>query len=364
MTARAAIAMALVLVGCGTAPASSGDPGAPASPRVSEAPPSAAPATGTPSPTVVPTPRPLAWTRLDVAGPAGREDHTWTLAGDGQTALLFGGRDGQTVFDDLWAYDLGADAWTELSPATGPAGRFGHEAAWVDDVGLVVFAGQAGTAFFNDLWAYDPEANAWTELPSGGEVPVARYGTCSAIGPDGRLWISHGFTSDGARFQDTRAYDFEAGAWTDETPGGTLPVERCLHGCWSTEDGALVLYAGQTTGTTALGDGWVLGDGGWAESGATLPGPRNLYAHARLGGATIVFGGQAPDQSYLADLWVLPDSGADAIELVPDGERPGGRAGAAMIADPAADRVLLFGGRDAAGGFGDTWALTGATPRG
>ena len=96
-------------------------------------------------------------------------------------------------------------------PLRGPAARFGHEAAWVEDVGLVVFAGQAGATFFNDLWAYDPDADAWTELPGSGDVPVSRYGTCAAVGPDGRLWISHGFTSDGVRFSDTRAYDFELG---------------------------------------------------------------------------------------------------------------------------------------------------------
>ena len=49
---------------------------------------------------------------------------------------------------------------------------------------------------------------------------MARYGTCAAVAPDGRLWISHGFTADGVRFSDTRAYDFATGAWTDETPDG------------------------------------------------------------------------------------------------------------------------------------------------
>ena len=32
----------------------------------------------------------------------------------------------------------------------------------VGGIGLVVFAGQAGDTFFNDLWAYDPQANAYT----------------------------------------------------------------------------------------------------------------------------------------------------------------------------------------------------------
>ena len=283
------------------------------------------------------------------------------MAGESRIAILFGGRDGATVFDDLWAYDLESDAWAELSPAAGPAARFGHEAAWVDGVGLVVFAGQAGAAFFNDLWAYDPDADTWTELPTGRDVPVSRYGSCAAIGLDGRLWISHGFTSDGVRFSDTWAYDFEAGAWSDETPDGSRPIERCLHGCWWTDDGALALYAGQTTGTLALGDRWELVDGVWSEiAGGSVPPERNLYARTRLDGATLIFGGQALDGSYRGDLWTLPDDGADAIALDPSGREPAARAGAEMVSDAAAGRVLLFGGRDSSGGLSDLWALAGA----
>ena len=357
MTARAALVLALTLAGCTAAPSTSGSPETSASAAATERPSSSA-ATPSDAPGPSATPEPLAWAPIDASGPAAREDHTWTVSADGRTALLFGGRDGTTVFGDLWSYDLVSDAWTELSPAAGPDARFGHEAVWMDDFGLVVFAGQAGPSFFNDLWAYDPAADAWTELPGSGDVPVSRYGTCGAIGPDGRLWISHGFTSDGVRFSDTRAYDFEAGAWADETPEGPRPVERCLHGCWWTDDGALALYAGQTTGTLALSDFWTLADGAWSQVTGGLPSARNLYALARIDGATLVFGGQALDMSYLDDLWLLPDA-AGAVELEPPGEGPSARAGAAVVADPGSGRILLFGGRDADGGLGDLWSLTG-----
>jgi hypothetical protein len=313
-----------------------------------------------PSLTAVPTPIPelLAWTAHDVAnGPAAREDHTWTLSGDGGTAFLFGGRDGTTIFGDLWAFDLTGDAWEQLE-VSGPDARFGHEAIWVDGVGLVVFAGQSGATFFDDLWAFDPDVGRWERLASGGDAPVARYGTCAALGPDGRLWISHGFTADGSRFADTRAYDFATATWTDETPDGKRPVERCLHGCWWTDDGSMTLYAGQTTGVTALGDRWALADAGWVQVAGTLPPERNLYARARLDGATLVYGGQTLDGSFLDDLWLLTDQSPDATPLeVGGGPR---RAGAEMVRDAANDRVLLFGGRDDEGAHGDLWQLSGA----
>jgi hypothetical protein len=295
--------------------------------------------------------------RTEGAAPAPREDHTLTLDREQRVAYLFGGRDGATVHGDLWAYDLGSDAWERLNAPGPPAPRFGHEAEWVPGVGLVVFAGQAGSAFFNDLWAFDPASRSWSELPARGAVPVPRYGSCAAIGPDGRLWISHGFTQDQSRFSDTVAYDFDARTWTDATPAGTRPVERCLHGCWWTDAGELTLYAGQTTGITALGDRWLLGDDGWTQVEGDRPPDRNLYARARLPGATLVFGGQALDGSYLDDLWWLGDGDADAEPVDPAGQPPPPRAGAELVVDAEGGRALLFGGRNDAGAMGDVWSL-------
>ena len=277
-----------------------------------------------------------------------------------RVAYVFGGRDGGTAFDDLHAYDLATDTWRALEPeGGGPPARFGHEAVWVDGVGLVVFAGQASaTAFFGDLWAYDPAAERWTELPAGGDAPVARYGSCSGVGRDGRLWISHGFTEDRARFADTRAYDFSNGTWSDETPSGDKPVERCLHGCFFTDDGTFVLYGGQTTGTTALGDLWALpagtsDTGEWERVDGELPLARNLYAYARHGDDWLVVGGRALDGAYLDDVHAV-DAGTLVVRPVSvDGAGPAARSGAALISDPEGGRALLFGGRSEAGALAD-----------
>jgi hypothetical protein len=318
----------------------------------------------------VPSAPPAGWTRVPISGstPVGREDHTWTVAPDG-TAFLFGGRDGATVLDDLWAFSLDRGTWSQISPSgVSPPARFGHNAAWVPGIGLVIFAGQGPTGFFNDLWAYDPDSTTWRRLPATGAIPVSRYGSCASLGLDARLWISHGFTSDGQRFADTRAYDFAAGAWTDETPVGDAPIRRCLHACWWTDDGALVLYGGQTTGTTALGDLWRLtigerpGTNAWTllEADGGLPPARNLYAAARWGAGTILFGGQGLDGSYLADTWWLADAGG-ADQLAVSAPTPAARSGAELIADAAHGRLVLVGGRDGTAAFDDLWQLVAPT---
>ena len=352
--------VASLLASCATPSATESPVGSAAT-----SPSSAASATDEPTPTPGLSPEQVGWHRLaaEVSGVSPREDHTWTLTADGATAYLFGGRrsDG-TALDDLWAYDLASGTWEEVA-AAGPSARFGHNAAWVDGVGLVVFAGQASADFFNDLWAYDPAADAWHPLPASGDLPVTRYGSCAAVGPDGRLWISHGFTADGQRFADTRAYDFSTGTWTDETPPDQVPIARCLHACWWTDEGALTLYAGQTTGVTALGDRWRLtlgprqGTHAWQELAAEgAPAARNLYASARVADGTLVFGGQGLDGGFLADTWLLADDGT-ARQLSPAGSAPPGRSGGELIADATGGRVLLFGGRDADGAMADLWEL-------
>jgi galactose oxidase-like protein len=364
--AIAAVACIAFLAACADGDAAtraaSPHPSLPAS-SIAPAVPTAAPTgvAATPSPAI---PRTTGWRQIAVTGaaPRAREDHTWTVDMDGRFAYLFGGRDGATVYRDLWRFDLGRERWERVDAgSSGPAARFGHEAAWLPGRGLVIWAGQAGAeAFFNDLWLFDPAAATWRQLPGGGARPVPRYGSCSGVGPDGRLWISHGFTEDGVRFADTRAYEVAAGRWADETPSGDLPVERCLHACWWRSDGTFGLFGGQTTATPALGDLWFLTPGGasanaWREQPEPGPSARQLAAVGRRGPLTILFGGRGLHREPLDDTWALPDD-ATAFVAMPTPLRPPPRSGATLTFDAAKDRMMLFGGIGD-GALADLWSL-------
>jgi hypothetical protein len=366
-------ALTVVIAACGggvsPSPSAAAIPSAAPTSSTSPAEPSEPAASPTVAATRGPLEGPLAWTQLAPRGeaPAAREDHTWTVDEAGATAYLFGGRDGGTVHGDLWAYDLATDAWRRLEPAGGdaPAARFGHEAAWIPGRGLVVFGGQAGSTFFGDLWLFDPGAGAWTQLPADGDAPVPRYGSCSAVSPDGRLWISHGFTENGTRFDDTRAYDFDIRRWADETPSDALPVRRCLHVCWWTADGRLALYGGQTNGVPALGDLWALlplasgeGRSGWESLGNPLPLDRNLVAAAAVGDDVVLFGGRDSDGRPVADLHLVRGDELAFAALAAAGSGPSARWAAILIHDVARGRILLFGGTEGSTASADTWALT------
>lgn len=365
-----ALLVAAMLAGCG--PAASRDPTfgtlLPGLPGTST--PAATPGT---APTTGPIGRPIAsmptsatWARLEVRGdgPSPREDHTWTVAEDGRIAYLFGGRDGASVFDDLWTFDLESERWQrERIDGPTPSARFGHDAAWLPGHGLVVWAGQAGAAaFFDDIWLLDPASRTWSELDVDGDKPVARYGSCSGVGPDEKLWISHGFTANGVRFDDTRSFNLETRRWTDRTPAGAGPIKRCLHACWWTTDGRLALYGGQTNGVIALGDLWFLAPGlpgapsGWTEAPGQPAPARQLPAVARRVALTVIVGGRGLDGEALADTWVLAE-GATELAALQAPSPPPARAGAALIYDETRDRLVMFGGR-ADDAFGDVWELT------
>lgn len=283
------------------------------------------------------------------------------MNGDGTVAYLFGGRGPDGASNELWAFDLANDAWSQVNITVDlpvPAARFGHTATWVPGVGLVIWSGQLGSDFFDDIWAFDPLASHWTQLQSQGAVPAARYGSCASLGPDGDLWISHGFTADSGRFADTRSYDFETGVWTDRTPADGVPVERCLHDCfWSSESGNLVLYGGQTTGVAALGDIWEYNPttGAWTKGAGPEAPARQLYALSVFEGRGMVFGGGSLDGGYLNDMWSIYPATLEVVPTEVRGISPRARSGATLI--DGGSRLLLFGGQNEDGPLADLWEL-------
>jgi hypothetical protein len=210
---------------------------------------------------------------------------------------------------------------------------------------VVVFAGQRGTDFFDDLWAFDPEAERWKKLPGRGAVPKRRYGSCMVVGPDGRLWISHGFTFAG-RFDDTRAYNLKTERWASIAPQAGRPGERCLHDCFTSLAGELVLYGGQDDGNFALGDLWVMGrERTWERQPDPRPKPRRLYAVTEAGAYAYVFGGAGADNANLGDLWRVDRETLGFTRVRVGGGAPAPRYAGTLITDSQRGRLLLFGGQ-------------------
>jgi hypothetical protein len=223
---------------------------------------------------------------------------------------------------------------------------------------MIIFGGQAGGSFFNDSWMYD--VTRWHEITMGDQRPAERYGAASALNPEGRLLVSHGFTNQG-RFDDTWSLDASR-AWSDVSASGTRPIKRCLcRGAWDTNRSRFLMFGGQTDGTPFLGDLWMLDPAGWQEiTSEPKPSPRNFYAMAETDpGRIALFGGNTVDvPGPMNDLWFF-NSATDTWTLAqPEGEAPSARYGHDAVWLPEGRRLIVFGGHDATGDLNDLWELT------
>lgn len=209
------------------------------------------------------------WTVLNPAGPLPppRVFAASAAHRPSRRMLVFGGAffgpffSDFSAYDDLWAYDVAGNVWTELQPInSGPSGR-SRPSAWVVEDRLYVFGGVT-TSFEvrNDLWVYDLDSNAWTELiPHGatGSPPPRHEAAAGTRARGGRLVIYGGESID-ELFQftvlgDTWEYDLSAGVWTDVTPVDDNIDPPRNYGSATILGRGLFLHGGDTPGGDECG---------------------------------------------------------------------------------------------------------------
>ena len=108
-----------------------------------------------------------AWVALRPQGaaPPARDGHTMVFDSARRRLIVFGGQ-ASSFFNDVWAYEIEAGRWTRLD-ASGPAPniRYGHSAiADPRRDRMVISHGFTDEGRFDDTWAFDFAANAWTEI--------------------------------------------------------------------------------------------------------------------------------------------------------------------------------------------------------
>jgi hypothetical protein len=92
--------------------------------------------------------------------PSARQYHSLAYLEDRQQVILFGGDAAGQPRSDLWALDLAAETWEEVTVAGGPSARFSHAAVGIQAVGdlpagMILYGGtpdgSAGSGL-SDLW--------------------------------------------------------------------------------------------------------------------------------------------------------------------------------------------------------------------
>ena len=125
-----------------------------------------------------------------------------------------------TLLADFWAYDPGANAWSQKADVPG-GGREFAVGFGLNGLGYVGkgFNGITGT-YLADFWAYDPGANAWSrkaDVPGGGRLWSVGFGL-NGLGYVGTGHVPSGSSSTA----DFWAYDPVTNAWSRkaDVPGG------------------------------------------------------------------------------------------------------------------------------------------------
>ena len=315
----------------------------------------------------------LTWKRLnDGAGiaPAARRDHAMAVDSLRNRVIIFGGRDGGTVFEDTWSFDLATNAWSEINTTSSrPQSRFSFVYGISGDAFYISTGEGPGKALYDDVWKFTLSTDTWQKLNPTGKKPATIYGAAGGFysNTSTKFFLTHGF-STAVRYANTLVYDITRNHWTEvfeDKSSYTFghPNARCLLSGTMVAEDQLAIYGGcasggQTGGPCPGFDSWIFSEvkASWThlEDCAT---PRTYSSLALLpivGGQKrlVLYGGGESNSEVL----VVDKADPDQIAILnvnseewslkkSNGDIPPKREGAAMVTHPevsARNRVQNF----------------------
>ncbi|MBN1320799.1 MAG: hypothetical protein JXA87_08160 [Thermoleophilia bacterium] len=258
--------------------------------------------------------------------------------------------------------------WTKLEPqGDSPSSRGGHSMVLDSSAGeLILFGGWDGTTYLNDTWAYDLLANTWTELEPTGSLPTGRADHSMVFVPSiGRVILFGGGADE--YLNDMWSYDPVANTWTELSPAGSAPFARGRQSMvYASQTGKVVLFGGNSDSVyeNMVADTWEYDPiaNVWAQPEPLWDRPSARESHAMIydpaAARVILFGGEGPSRGtyLLNDIWSYDFAKNTWIELDPSGSLPEKRTACAMVLDPDTGELVLFGGWDGDVFLGDTWS--------
>jgi hypothetical protein len=159
--------------------------------------------------------------------------------------------------DETWAYDHQTNAWTEMTPAASPEGRWGHAMAYDAESDRIIMWGgheREPVDLMSDeehetIWAYDYETNTWMALESK-DGPSYRHGHTMVYHPGtDRIILFGGHHAGDVYFSDeTWAYDYNSSTWTQLDPAN-YPSGRRFHSMVYDEAADKMVLFGGIAGT-------------------------------------------------------------------------------------------------------------------
>ncbi len=244
---------------------------------------------------------------------------------------------------------------------TAPESRNGHCGSWMSDDALVlIYGGRDADQPFTDLWEYDPSDSSWTEIAYDGSVP-SRYGASAAYDPVNRTLFVEGGTSDPL---DYAGYQFDrtAGLWSAVCLGEGVQFlgKTGTATTWASGSGSFYSYGGYST--DGVNEDWYISMRGYAIPSSCdwfsiinqPPSARSGHVlHAYASSTLLLFGGRDSVSLFngLHTGWI---NGSEIVwSPMDDGDNglvPDGRYDMDSAFDSNAMRLYILGGYTGIGG--------------
>ena len=168
----------------------------------------------------------------------------------------------QGRFDDTWSFDLEAHEWTELTPADSkPLKRCLHDAVYDAEKDRMLLGGGCSSGFGpcpqDDLWAFDLSTQIWTQLQFEADHPGPLRNQALLFEPSGMRMLLFGGAESRAK-SDTWSLDVNNDIWELISFQGQIPEARWSHKMVLDSARRRALMWGGTSGSPVFDDLWEL----------------------------------------------------------------------------------------------------------
>ena len=277
--------------------------------------------------------------------------------------VLFGGYNGVNL-NDTWEYSPGTNTWTQVNPATSPSPRAYSGMAYDSTNNrIVLFGGVSDVDYERDTWEYNAATDTWQQTTPGSSPPQAATYSLAFISTQSRtLFIGRNISSSK---METWAYDAGLNTWTNRLPSVQPSARSGQAVAYNTNLDRVILFGGFDSSVppgTILGDTWEYNwaTNVWAQTTTTGPAGRTSagLSYRSSTQAVYLFGGR-DGASYYTDTWRYPDAGGShQWQSVSTQRSPLGRILFGISDETPGTKSYVYGGRLGSGMFAaDTWSL-------
>jgi hypothetical protein len=281
--------------------------------------------------------------------------------------VLFGGGTNANNLADTWEWD--GFSWSQRTPTTSPPDLVAAVMAYDTRRHVsVLFGGQTG-AGVNSTATWEWDGTNWTQRSLAVSPPARVWAAMAYDSTRGRMVLFGGV--NGNRLGDT--WEFDGNTWVQMNPTSSPSARLGSAIAFDSARGRTVLFGGEDSAGQRTADTWQWDGINWTQMPtSTAPYARFVASMAfdSQRGKTVMFAGDHIQPYGLGDTndtWEW-----DGAQWTRDwtSAAPAIRAGQTMSFDSRRDRMVMFGGNNAAMSpatlYGDTWELgTGTiTPAG